>query len=184
VYVTHDQVEAMTMGDRIAVLRAGVLEQIGNPEAVYNQPANVFVAGFIGSPAMTFGRFAAAWAGGSLSLKAGVIEFAQRAPGQDVPSEVIVGVRPEHVRPWSAEAGLQGPFSGTVESIEAFGRETFVGVRAADELEFIVRFDGAASHQLGEPLEFGIERDRAMLFDPQSEAAIGRQSRAGSATDG
>ena len=92
---------------------------------------------------------------------------------------MIVGVRPEHVRPWSAEAGLQGPFSGTVESIEAFGRETFVGVRAGDELEFIVRFDGAASHQLGERLEFGIERDRAMLFDPESEAAIGRQGGAG-----
>ena len=59
VFVTHDQVEAMTMGDRIAVMRAGVLEQIGDPETVYNRPANVFVAGFIGSPAMTFGRFAA-----------------------------------------------------------------------------------------------------------------------------
>ena len=82
------------------------------------------------------------------------------------------------MRPWSADAGLQGPFSGTVESIEAFGRETFVGVRAGDELEFIVRFDGAASHPLGR-LEFGIERDRAMLFDPESEAAIGRQGGAG-----
>ena len=64
VFVTHDQVEAMTMGDRIAVMRAGVLEQIGDPEAVYNRPANVFVAGFIGSPAMTFGRFAAERGGG------------------------------------------------------------------------------------------------------------------------
>ena len=179
VFVTHDQVEAMTMGDRIAVMRAGVLEQIGDPEAVYNRPANVFVAGFIGSPAMTFGLFAAERAEGSLRLRAGVIELAQGAPGGDVPSEVIVGVRPEHVRPWTAEAGLQGPFSGTVESIEAFGRETFVGVRSAGELEFIVRFDGAASHQLGERLEFGIEPDRAMLFDPESEAAIGGQRRPG-----
>ena len=174
VFVTHDQVEAMTMGDRIAVMREGVLEQVGDPDEVYNRPANVFVASFIGSPAMTFGRFAVERADRSLRLKAGAIELAHGAPAQDVPSEVIVGVRPEHVRPWSAEAGLLGPFSGTVESIEALGRETFVGVRAADELDFIVHFDGAVSYQLGEHLEFGIDRDRAMLFDPQSEAAIGR----------
>jgi ABC-type sugar transport system ATPase subunit len=172
VFVTHDQVEAMTMGDRIAVMRSGVLEQMGDPDTVYNQPANVFVAGFIGSPAMTFGRYSVERADDAVRLRAGEVALEQGGAGSELPAELIVGVRPEHVRPWSADAGLEGPFTGVVESIEALGRETFVGVRAGEGLEFIVRFDGAASHQLGERLEFGIERSRAMLFDPQSEQRV------------
>jgi ABC-type sugar transport system ATPase subunit len=174
VFVTHDQVEAMTMGDRIAVLRGGVLEQLGDPHDVYNRPANVFVAGFIGSPAMTFGRFAVTRDGGRLRLRSGAIELEHDAPAPGVGDEVIAGVRPEHVRPWSAEAGLLGPFSGTVESIEALGRETFVGVQVADGLDYIVRFDGAAGHQIGDRLQFGIERGCVFLFDPATEAAIER----------
>jgi ABC-type sugar transport system ATPase subunit len=172
VFVTHDQVEAMTMGDRIAVMRAGVLEQLGNPHDVYNHPANVFVAGFIGSPAMTFGRFAASQDGGRLRLRAGEVELEHDTPAGGAPDEVIAGVRPEHVRPWTADGGLLGPFSGRVESIEALGRETFVGVRVAADLEYVVRFDGAAGHQIGERLEFGIERDGVRLFDAASEAAF------------
>ena len=172
VFVTHDQVEAMTMGDRIAVMRAGVLEQLGDPHEVYNRPANVFVASFIGSPAMTFGRFAVTRENGRMRLRAGAIELEHDGAAERTPSEVIAGVRPEHVRPWSGDGGLLGPFSGRVESIEALGRETFVGVRAGDDLNYVVRFDGASSHQIGELLEFGIERGRVFLFDPASEAAI------------
>ncbi|MGN6379164.1 MAG: ABC transporter ATP-binding protein [Gaiellales bacterium] len=174
VFVTHDQVEAMTMGDRIAVMRAGVLEQLGDPDAVYNRPATVFVASFIGSPAMTFGRFSVTRDNGRVRLRGGGIELEHDGAANATPDEVIAGVRPEHVRPWRSDAGLLGPFSGRVESIEALGRETFVGVRAGDGLEYVVRFDGAAVHQIGEPLEFGIERGRVFLFDPASEAAIGR----------
>src|ERR687898_454847 len=90
VYVTHDQVEAMTMGDRIAVMNDGVLEQVGTPEELYERPANVFVGGFIGSPAMTF------------------------LAGDD---GVRIGVRPEYVRPW--QDGLQGPIEGVVAYVEA-----------------------------------------------------------------
>jgi ABC-type sugar transport system ATPase subunit len=172
VFVTHDQVEAMTMGDRIAVMRAGVLEQLGDPHEVYNRPANVFVASFIGSPAMTFGRFAVTRENGRMRLRAGAIELEHDGAAARTPREVIAGVRPEHVRPWRGDGGLLGPFSGRVESIEALGRETFVGVQAGDNLNYVVRFDGASSHQIGEPLEFGIERGRVFLFDPASEAAI------------
>jgi ABC-type sugar transport system ATPase subunit len=173
VFVTHDQVEAMTMGDRIAVMRAGVLEQLGDPQDVYSRPANVFVASFIGSPAMTFGRFTVAREDGRLRLRAGAIELEHERPFGDPPDQVIAGVRPEHVRPWRPDGGLLGPFSGRVESIEALGRETFVGVRVADDLDYIVRFDGPAGHEIGEPLEFGVERGKVLLFDPESQAAIG-----------
>jgi ABC-type sugar transport system ATPase subunit len=141
----------------------------------------VFVAGFIGSPAMTFGRFAAERTDGRLRLRAGELVLDQPDRG-GVPSEVTVGVRPEHVRPWSDGAGLLGPFSGRVESVEAHGRETFVGVRAAPELEYVVRFDGGSDCQIGESIEFGIEPDRVQLFDPASGA--GCDPAGGAATGG
>jgi ABC-type sugar transport system ATPase subunit len=171
VFVTHDQVEAMTMGDRIAVMRGGVLEQVGDPDTIYNHPANVFVAGFIGSPAMTFGRFDRH---GSELVHGPVRVAADAVDG--LPDTVIAGVRPEHVRPWGD--GLTGPFDGSVESIEALGRETFVGVRCADDLAFVVRFEGTAHHVLGETLRFGIEPGRVHLFDPESETALAAGDRA------
>jgi ABC-type sugar transport system ATPase subunit len=173
VFVTHDQVEAMTMGDRIAVMRLGVLEQVGDPDTVYNHPANVFVAGFIGSPAMTFGTYSAERQGDGVILTNAGIRLAAAAPGS-VPDTVIVGVRPEHVRPWNADDGLIGPFEGTVESIEALGRETFLGVRAAGELQFVVRLDGTGHHQLGESVSFGIEPGRLHLFEPDTQASLSR----------
>ena len=171
VFVTHDQVEAMTMGDRIAVMRAGVLEQVGDPDTVYNQPANVFVAGFIGSPAMAFGQVGVERSDGVLRLRHPALELECRAV-DGVGDEVIVGVRPEHLHPWQDGADLSGPFQGRVESVEALGRETFVGVRAADDLRLIVRADGASDHRLGEDMRFGIERGRLHLFDPGSQSAI------------
>ncbi|HEY6888437.1 MAG TPA: ATP-binding cassette domain-containing protein, partial [Solirubrobacter sp.] len=115
VYVTHDQVEAMTMGDRIAVMNHGLLEQVGTPEQLYEQPANRFVAGFIGSPAMAF-------------IEAHSVPAVLGSA--DVPEGAVVGVRPEHARPW--REGLIGPLRGTVAFVEALGRETFVGVDVGD----------------------------------------------------
>jgi ABC-type sugar transport system ATPase subunit len=171
VFVTHDQVEAMTMGDRIAVMNRGVLEQVGDPDSVYNRPANVFVAGFIGSPAMTFGRFSVEREPGRLLLSHGDMRL-EAGPNDGVGDEVIAGVRPEHVRPWSDRGDLMGPFQGVVQSTEALGRETFVGVRAAGDLSFVVMLDGTGSHRPGEPISFGIERDRLHLFDPVAETAL------------
>src|SRR5690349_1765559 len=95
VYVTHDQVEAMTMGDRIAVMNNGVLEQVGTPEELYERPANRFVAGFIGSPAMSF-----------FSLGSVDVSLNGHPPG------TVVGVRPEYARPW--REGLVGPIRGRI----------------------------------------------------------------------
>src|SRR5262249_26486514 len=94
VYVTHDQTEAMTLGDRVAVMRAGVLQQVGTPEELYDEPRNLFVAGFIGSPAMNF--MPAELAGGKLRLPIGEVDASGlRGAGHD--GRVIAGLRPENI---------------------------------------------------------------------------------------
>jgi ABC-type sugar transport system ATPase subunit len=154
VYVTHDQVEAMTMGDRIAVMNDGVLEQVGTPEELYERPANRFVAGFIGSPAMSFVEDAS-------SL---LPMLKPPAPG------AVVGVRPEHARPW--RDGLVGPLRGTVVFVEALGRETFVGV-ALGSSRLVVFEEGRATRDVGDELEFGLVPSGLRYFDAESGAAIG-----------
>jgi ABC-type sugar transport system ATPase subunit len=126
VYVTHDQVEALTLGDRIAVMNEGRLEQVGTPEQLYDEPANVFVGGFIGSPPMSFLR----WDG------------------------ALLGVRPEHVRPWSD--GLVGPIDGRVAYVEALGRETLVGVETEAGATLVTVLEGRARIEVGEPLRLGL----------------------------
>ena len=118
------------MGDRIAIMRDGVLEQVGDPDEVYERPANTFVAGFIGSPAMSLARVGAERRNGSLELVLGDVRLAL-ATDADVPAEVIVGARPEHTRLWDTEPGLIGPVDGSVDYVEALGRETLLGVSAA-----------------------------------------------------
>ena len=123
VYVTHDQVEAMTMGDRIAVMNDGVLEQVGTPEELYERPANRFVAGFIGSPAMSF--FAASVSSdgdGGVALRADGLDV--ELPGAaSLPASLVVGVRPEHVRRWNGRPDLVGPLRGQVAFVEARERD-------------------------------------------------------------
>ena len=126
IYVTHDQVEALTLGDRIAVMNEGRLEQVGTPEQLYDEPANVFVGGFIGSPPMSFLR----WDG------------------------ALLGVRPEHVRPWSD--GLLGPIEGRVVYVEALGRETLVGVATDAGATLVTVLEGRARVEVGEPLRLGL----------------------------
>ena len=130
-YVTHDQIEALTLGDRIAVMRAGVLEQVGPPEEIYGRPDNLFVAGFIGSPAMNFlpGRIV----GAKLRTPIGEIEVPDRLrPGLDsargaARASVIVGIRPEHFE----DAMLVGDrrdghtFKATVDVLESVGSEYY-----------------------------------------------------------
>jgi ABC-type sugar transport system ATPase subunit len=153
VYVTHDQVEAMTMGDRIAVMNHGLLEQVGTPEQLYERPANRFVAGFIGSPAMSF-------------IEAR--DVAKVLRGVEVPEGVVVGVRPEHARPW--RDGLVGPLRGTVAFVEALGRETFVGVDIGTT-RLVVFEEGRATRDVGEEIEFGLVASGLRHFDAETGAA-------------
>jgi multiple sugar transport system ATP-binding protein len=174
VYVTHDQVEAMTMGHRIAVLDAGVLQQVGAPQDVYAKPANLFVARFIGSPPMNTvtGRLdragetlVAQLPGGAVPLDPAVA----RAVGQSGPDEVVIGVRPEDLRFASGEG-----IPATVSVVESLGHERHVVCRLVDQQLVIVRQD---AHEVA-PKEDGttsLVADAGALhvLDPVSGARIG-----------
>jgi multiple sugar transport system ATP-binding protein len=173
IYVTHDQVEAMTMGDRIAIMRDGLLEQVGEPNAVYEQPANTFVAGFIGSPAMSLVPFAAARNGPDLELAHGEIRLRVPANG-DVPPELVLGIRPEHASLWREGAGLAGPLHGRVDYVESLGRETFIGVSVDEGARFVVEAEGYVRAEVGETVSFGIRPGRLHVFDAATERAVSR----------
>jgi multiple sugar transport system ATP-binding protein len=164
IYVTHDQVEAMTMGERIAVLRGGVLQQVAEPLALYERPANRFVAGFIGSPPMNFlearrdGEGAYRLAGGGRVT----------ARGGGAHATVTLGVRPEDVHPAPNGAGM---ISGTVELVERTGAESYLYVRAPEGL-VIVKRPGPDAPAPGAAISLEIAADRAHLFDPETERRI------------
>jgi ABC-type sugar transport system ATPase subunit len=166
VYVTHDQVEAMTMGDRIAVMNHGVLEQVGTPEELYERPANRFVAGFIGSPAMSF--FAAAANGSGLHAEG--LALALPAPA-GLAGPVTVGVRPEHVRRWNGRPDLVGPISGQVAFVEALGRETFLGVDAGGS-RVVVFEEGRSTAAPGDSIEFGLVPAGLRYFSSEDGRAL------------
>jgi multiple sugar transport system ATP-binding protein len=160
IYVTHDQVEAMTLASRIVVMRAGEIQQIGTPSEVYDRPANLFVAGFLGAPSMNFvhgeldghGRF-----------RAGKLAIGVAMPGQ---CKAVLGVRPEHIA--IAEGG---PISGTVTLAEPMGSHQVVWLDCGGhQLSCIVQ--EARSFVIGATVEFGIDARRARLFDPDSGKAL------------
>jgi multiple sugar transport system ATP-binding protein len=138
VYVTHDQVEAMTMGDRIAIMRTGKLRQLGAPSEIYLRPADRFVGSFVGSPPMSFSTFAVRREDDRLVLSRPEGEFPIASVPQELPSEVVVGIRPEDALTWTPEEDLLGPLRGQVIYIEDLGREWFAGVEVSEGASFIV----------------------------------------------
>jgi ABC-type sugar transport system ATPase subunit len=177
IYVTHDQVEAMTLGQRVAVLHQGQLQQVGTPRQLYEQPANVFVAGFIGTPSMNLFPARVSMCEEGVSLVVAGQSLRLPEPGgipsglADVP--LTVGVRPESVRlvsEGSAEVVLQAE----VESAECLGHETLVyartrGVRNAAPIHLIVRVEGMHEMSKGEKLRLAIEPPSLHLFDASGE---------------
>ena len=164
-YVTHDQVEAMTLAQRMIVMNAGRAEQIGTPMEVYQNPASVFVAGFIGSPAMNFldgkgegaGRIVLD-GGGSVAIP-GKIEAGRR---------VTVGIRPEHLAPCKpSEANLVG----SVEVVEALGADTLIHVTIAGR-SIIARLAQGAHAEIGEPIALAAVRDKVYVFDADTGARL------------
>jgi ABC-type sugar transport system ATPase subunit len=173
VYVTHDQVEAMTMGDRIAIVRDGVLEQVGHPDEIYAGPANTFVAGFIGSPAMALTHVGVEREDSRTRLVLGDARL-DVGSATELPAEVVLGVRPEHTRPWDSAPDLVGPIDGRVAYVESLGRETLVGVTGPGESRFVVVIDGLVRVEVGDGLRFGLRRGWLYLFDAAGERALGR----------
>ena len=176
VYVTHDQVEALTMGTRIAVLRDGILEQIGSADDLYGAPKNRFVAGFIGSPAMNFipGRIAVrdgapCFAVGASSLP--LLSAPQAALASDA-SDFLLGIRPEHceLRHGGGDAPRTNPVVEIV-FVEPMGGEALIGLDL-DGNQVAARVDTRQKFRTGERVELVIDSEQAHLFDPDTGNAI------------
>ena len=161
IYVTHDQVEAMTLATRLAVFNQGILQQHGEPLALYQQPANRFVAGFLGSPAMNF--LPARVQGARLEGQGFSLPAPPGAPDQ---REVIVGVRPQ-----SVTLAAQGELRGEIEAVERLGAEGFVYLRTASG-PLVARFEGVPSLHVGEAVSVAVTQGALLLFDPAGGARI------------
>jgi multiple sugar transport system ATP-binding protein len=172
IYVTHDQVEAMTLADRIVILRGGVIEQVGTPDEVYATPNSVFVGGFIGSPPMNFAKAAVDDAGDSLTFASG-----QRLPLDDRQAAtvaarrgapVIVGIRPEHFVTNDASAPR---LDCRVDVVEPLGADTLIAMRlGADAL--VARVPPRLRPEPGTTLAIGVDVRSIHLFDPATERAL------------
>ncbi|OBK16104.1 ABC transporter ATP-binding protein [Mycobacterium asiaticum] len=192
VYVTHDQTEAMTLGDRVVVMHAGIAQQIGTPTELYEQPANLFVAGFIGSPAMNF--FPATLTSVGLELTFGELTLApelQQAIGQHPkPENVILGVRPEHIHDAALIDGYQRisslVFQASVDLVESLGSDKYVyfstggpevhsapldEVAAESEVnenQFVARVPAESKVAIGQSAELAFDTGKLAVFDADS----------------
>ena len=179
IYVTHDQVEAMTMGTRIAILNQGVLQQVDTPANLYNSPKNTFVAGFIGSPAMNFFEVALTESEGRLWIKANdfKLQLPQNMPDayrQYVGQRVIFGIRPEDIHdPAYVPPGINGvAIAGTVTVTEMMGNELIVYLAGNDQQEFVARVDKRSQLAEGNPAEVVFDLAAFHLFDPHTTDVI------------
>ncbi|RKR03329.1 carbohydrate ABC transporter ATP-binding protein (CUT1 family) [Kushneria sinocarnis] len=170
IYVTHDQVEAMTLADRIVVLNAGHVEQIGTPRELYERPASRFVAGFIGSPRMNFVSVEAR-AGNDDGCRVevpgvGERELPQRLPENAVGERLELGVRPEHLRPTAAP---EGEGIGIV-NVEYLGSEAYLYLEMADGELLVCRTEAPSRFERGERVTLDFDADRVHLFDRDGHA--------------
>src|SRR3954451_18130348 len=164
-YVTHDQVEAMTLAHRMVVMNAGRAEQVGTPLEVYGDPASVFVAGFIGSPAMNFvtGKGAA---GGRVMVEGSgaMAAYAPVAEGQ----QVTLGMRPEHLAPTPDDASA---ISGQIEMVEPLGADTLVHV-SVGAYNVTARLPHSTQVQVGEHIALSVAPESVYLFDAETGQRI------------
>ena len=197
VYVTHDQTEAMTLGDRVVVLRGGLVQQIGSPQELYDHPRNLFVAGFIGSPSMNFLPGTLTDAGvrtplGDIALDG---EARQKVAGKNAKGEVVVGIRPEHLEDAALMESYQridgSTFSARVDVLESMGSDKYVyfsaegpGVssRELDELaadagtdvtgQLVARVAAESRARIGEKIDLWFDPRRVQVFDTESGANL------------
>jgi multiple sugar transport system ATP-binding protein len=183
VYVTHDQVEAMTMGHRVAVLSGGRLHQCASPRELYDNPVNQFVAGFIGSPAMNLQT--AALTDGGARLAGAIIPLSapvRAAAARDKLTELVLGIRPEHLHLVTAAAdpGASGAatadraeLAGEILLVEELGADALMHVRLAEDGGTVVaRTEGRKSPAPGQPVSFRVEPDHVFAFHPETGARL------------
>jgi ABC-type sugar transport system ATPase subunit len=170
IYVTHDQVEAITMADRVAVIHMGHLQAFDTPDALYDRPSTLFVASFIGNPPMnlmdvevsgTDGEFTAQTENFNLKISTKRGEKAAAHPGQ-----VIMGIRPEDIT-----ISPDGELSAEVYVVEPMGRENLIDVRIGKN-SLIVLADVDANHKPGDHVRLTFNMERAQFFDPQTEKSL------------
>ena len=177
IYVTHDQVEAMTMGDRIVVMRNGFIQQVGSPMEVYNEPQNQFVAGFIGSPPMNFLEGVLVQDNGALQVDVKGSRLtvpAQRAQQLEeyVNQPVTFGIRPEDVVPaGSGDGHFSEPLKATVEVLEPLGAEIILEMSCKGE-NFTARMDPTLRARMHDEIQVSFNMERAHLFDAKTERTI------------
>jgi multiple sugar transport system ATP-binding protein len=176
VYVTHDQVEAMTLGDRVVVMKDGFVQQVGEPLELYNQPANRFVAGFIGSPAMNFATVAVSEEGGALwAANEGMrikvpAEIAGRI-GRYAGQAAILGIRPEDLRIAAGADPAELSFDAVVEVVEPLGSEILLDVAVGSAM-MVASVEPTVRAKVRDRLRLALNPERLHFFDPVSEAAI------------
>ena len=178
IYVTHDQVEAMTMATRIAVLRDGILLQLDTPQNVYERPDNIFVAGFIGSPAMNFFDCRLQRADGKILLDCGgfVVPMAAEALARfekSIGRDLVFGIRPEHVHDpqFTPRDIVAAPVEAQVEVTELMGNETYLHSLASGH-PFIARVDPRTNAKVGQSIRLSFDMRHAHLFDRETQLAI------------
>jgi ABC-type sugar transport system ATPase subunit len=169
VYVTHDQIEAMTMASRIAIMKAGKLQQVGTPQEVYDRPANDFVAGFIGTPPMNFFG-GTVRAGGFVEAEGGSIRLPEQLSGLQPGRSVKVGIRPEHL------VAVEDGIPAVVSTVEWLGPETIVGCVLAEgpdpDARVMVRHSGASPAAVGEQWRLGASPELVHVFDAETGARL------------
>jgi len=176
IYVTHDQVEAMTLGDRVVVMKDGLVQQVGEPLELYNNPANKFVAGFIGSPSMNFASVTVTEANGSLIVEnAGLCiklpdETARRLRGH-IGREILLGVRPEDLSVASAADSDRSCFDAVIEVIEQLGSEILLDMKVGGGV-MVASVEPSVRVKVRDKLRIAMRSSRLHVFDANTEAAI------------
>src|SRR3989442_1823027 len=176
IYVTHDQVEAMTMGDRIAVMNLGVLQQIGSPPDLYDNPVNVFVAAFIGSPAMNFATAKAA--DGTLKLGGTTLELsgtAPRAAAENRGRDLLIGFRPEDLQLNRHGGSGAVPVPAKIDGVQDLGHEELIHAQSEGH-EIVALVPSDKKVQVGAEVEFSIHSDKLHVFDPETELNLTARS--------
>jgi multiple sugar transport system ATP-binding protein len=179
IYVTHDQVEAMTLGDRVVVMKDGVVQQVGEPLELYNQPANRFVAGFIGSPAMNFADVALSDQGGKIVAEAtglrivlpGELAARARTHMNGAGTKATLGIRPEDIHIAGAADSSDHSLEAEVEVVEQLGSEILLDTRVGQAL-VVASIDPNVRVRTHDKLKLALNPERLHLFDPQTEMAF------------
>ena len=180
IYVTHDQVEAMTMADRIVVMKDGIVQQIATPQEIYDHPANIFVAGFIGAPQMNFINVKIEEKNGEIYAFNEQINI-HLSKGKCQPlvkngyvgKEVVLGIRPEdiHIEDLFIDNSLDTTFEAEVEISELMGAEIYAYLKLGDST-VTARFDGRYRVKYGDKIKLAMDKEHLHIFDKETELTI------------